>query len=132
MKEIDALALPDTVRYTKDHEWAAADGDLFKIGISDYAQDQLGDIVYVELPGEGTVLEQGDEFGTIESVKAVSELYIPMAGEVLEINPALEQSPELVNDDPYGGGWLIKIKAADAGQFDQLMDRQAYLALLKE
>lgn len=131
MKEIDALTLPDTVRYTKDHEWAVADGDLIKIGISDYAQDQLGDIVYVELPEKGTVLEQDDEFGTIESVKAVSELFVPMAGEVMEINTALEENPERVNDDPYGGGWLIKIKAVDAGQFDQLMDRQAYLALLK-
>ena len=131
MKQIDALTLPDTVRYTKNHEWAALDGDLFKIGISDYAQDQLGDIVYVELPEIGTDFEQDDEFGTIESVKAVSELFVPMAGEVMEINPALEESPELVNEDPYGGGWLIKINAADAGQFDQLMDRQAYMALLK-
>lgn len=131
MKEIDALALPDTVRYTKNHEWAAAGGDLLKIGISDYAQDQLGDIVYVELPEEGAAFEQEDEFGTIESVKAVSELYIPVAGEVIEINTALEENPELVNEDPYGRGWLIKIKAADAGQFEHLMDRQAYLALLK-
>ena len=132
MKEINELNFPDDIRYAKSHEWARVEGDTVKVGISDYAQDQLGDIVYVELPGEGTVLEQGDEFGTIESVKAVSELFIPIAGEVMEINPALEESPELVNEDPYGGGWLIKIKAADAGQFDQLMDRQAYLALLKE
>ena len=132
MKEIEALTLPDNVRYTKDHEWAATDGDRYKIGISDYAQDQLGDIVYVELPEVGALFEQGDEFGTVESVKAVSELYMPMSGEVMSVNSALEESPELMNNDPYGGGWLISIKATDATQFDQLSDRSAYLERLKE
>ncbi len=131
MKEIDALKLPDNLRYSQDHEWALADGDLYRIGISDYAQDQLGDVVFVELPEAGTVLDKGQEFGTVESVKAVSELYMPMSGEVMEINPGLEDNPELVNEDPYGGGWMIKIKASDPDQYGQMMDRQAYLATLK-
>ena len=119
------------IKCSEDHEWVSEDGDLYKIGISDYAQDQLGDVVFVELPEAGTVLEKGQEFGTVESVKAVSELYLPMSGEVMEINVGLEDSPELVNDDPYGGGWMVKIKATDPGQIGQLMDRQAYLAMLK-
>jgi glycine cleavage system H protein len=132
MKEIEALTLPDNVRYTKDHEWTAAEGDRYKVGVSDFAQDQLGDIVYVELPEVGAVFEQGDEFGTVESVKAVSELYMPMSGEVMSVNTVLEESPELMNNDPYGGGWLISIKAADPAQFDKLLDRSAYLERLKE
>ncbi len=131
MKEIDELKLPDNLRYSEDHEWASEDGDQFKIGISDYAQDQLGDVVFVELPEPGTVLEKGEEFGTVESVKAVSELYLPMSGEVMEVNAVLEDSPELVNEEPYGGGWMVKIKATDPDQFGQMMDRQAYLATLK-
>jgi glycine cleavage system H protein len=131
MKEIDELKLPDHLRYSEDHEWAVKDGDLYKIGISDYAQDQLGDVVFVELPAVGAVLEKGQEFGTVESVKAVSELLMPMSGEVMEINSELEDSPELVNEDPYEGGWMIKVKASDSDQFEQLMDRQAYLAILK-
>ena len=131
MKEIGELKLPDNVRYSEDHEWVVSDGDLYKVGISDYAQDQLGDIVYVELPEVGTVSEQGEEFGTVESVKAVSELFMPLAGEVMEINVKLEDNPELMNEDPYDGGWMIKVKASDPGQYDQLMDHQAYLAVLK-
>lgn len=131
MKEIDDLKLPDNLRYSEDHEWASADGDLYQVGISDYAQDQLGDIVFVELPETGTVLDKGEEFGTLESVKAVSELYMPMSGEVMEINAGLEDSPELVNEDPYGSGWMIKIKATEPDQFEQMMDREAYLAILK-
>ncbi|MEJ2154426.1 MAG: glycine cleavage system protein GcvH [Desulfobacteraceae bacterium] len=131
MKEIEDLKLPDDLRYSKDHEWAAEEGDLFKIGISDYAQDQLGDVVFVELPTVGALLEKGQEFGTVESVKAVSELYMPMSGEVMEINDELEDRPELVNEDPYEGGWMIKIKVTDSDQLGALMDRQAYLATLK-
>ena len=131
MKDVDQLKLPDNVRYSKDHEWVAGERDLYKVGISDYAQDQLGDIVYVELPEVGTVLEQGAEFGTVESVKAVSELFMPIAGEVMEINDKLEESPELMNEDPYDGGWLIKVKASDPGQYDQMLDHQAYLSILK-
>ncbi len=131
MKEIDELNLPAEVRYSDDHEWAREDGGLYSIGISDYAQDQLGDIVYVELPEVGTQLDRGDEFGTVESVKAVSELYMPLAGEVAEVNQALEESPELLNTEPYGGGWIIKVKTDDAADFEQLMDSAAYLAVLK-
>ncbi len=132
MKEINELNLPENLRYSKDHEWARREGDLFVVGINDYAQDQLGDIVFVELPESGAEFEQEEEFGTVESVKAVSELYMPVGGEVVEVNPALEDSPELVNNDPYEGGWMLKVKASDPSQFDSLMDRQAYLDSLKQ
>jgi glycine cleavage system H protein len=132
MKELDELKFPEDLRYCAEHEWAKKEGELIRVGISDYAQDQLGDIVYVELPEAGAVFEKGDEFGTVESVKAVSELYMPLAGEVMDVNADLEDNPELVNDDPYGGGWMIKVKPSDGGQIDQLMDRQAYLAIMKE
>ncbi len=131
MKEIDALKFPDDIRYSQDHEWARKEGDFYTVGISDFAQDQLGDIVFVELPEVGSDFEKGQEFGTVESVKAVSELFMPVAGEVMAINSKLEDSPELVNNDPYVAGWMIKVKAANPGDFDQLMDREAYLVHLK-
>ncbi|RLB36116.1 MAG: glycine cleavage system protein GcvH [Deltaproteobacteria bacterium] len=131
MKELEELIIPEDLRYTNDHEWAKADGDLIVCGVSDYAQDQLGDIVYVELPQIGDELEQGGQFGTVESVKAVAELYSPVSGEVVEINTTLEDSPQLVNQDPYGNGWMIKIKAKDPGQLEGLMDAQQYKELLK-
>lgn len=131
MKEIDALNFPGDVRYSRDHEWARKDGDIFTVGISDFAQDQLGDVVYVELPETGSSLEKGREFGTVESVKAVSELFMPVAGEVVAINTGLEDSPERVNNDPYGEGWMIKVRSASPGDFDGLMDREAYLAHVK-
>jgi glycine cleavage system H protein len=131
MKEIDALKFPENVRYSQDHEWARKEGESFTVGISDFAQDQLGDVVFVELPEAGSIFEKGQEFSTVESVKAVSELFMPVAGEVLEINSKLEDSSELVNNDPYGEGWMVKVKAADPGDFDKLMDRDAYLAHLK-
>lgn len=130
MKEIDELNLPEDVRYSNDHEWAQLAGDTVKIGISDYAQDQLGDIVFVELPEVGDSFSAGDEFGTLESVKAVSELYAPIGGEVVAVNGALEDAPELLNQDPYGG-WIIEIKPEDAGEYDNLLDREAYLDVLK-
>jgi glycine cleavage system H protein len=130
MKEMDELNLPEDVRYTKDHEWAKADGDTIKIGISDYAQDQLGDIVFVEMPAVGDSFEEGDEFGTLESVKAVSELYAPINGEVVAVNEALEDAPESLNQDPYGG-WIVEMKPADMAELDNLLDRAAYLAVLK-
>jgi glycine cleavage system H protein len=130
MKEIHELNLPEDVRYSNDHEWAQLTGDTIKIGISDYAQDQLGDIVFVELPEVGDSFSAGDEFGTLESVKAVSELYAPIGGEVVAVNTALEDAPELLNQDPYGG-WIIEIKPEDAGEFDNLLDREAYLDVLK-
>jgi glycine cleavage system H protein len=131
MKEISELNLPADVRYSKDHEWARPEGDLFVVGINDYAQDQLGDIVFAELPEPGSTFGQGDEFGTVESVKAVSELYMPLGGEVVEINSTLEDNPELINNEPYAGGWMLKVKPSDPGEFDMLLDREAYLATLK-
>jgi glycine cleavage system H protein len=131
MKEVSELQLPDDVRYTEDHEWARAEGEKTKAGISDYAQDQLGDIVYVELPQAGDSFDKGQEFGTVESVKAVAELYMPVGGTILAVNSALEKSPELVNKDPYGDGWMIEIDPSDAAQYDALMKKDVYLETLK-
>lgn len=130
MKEIAELNLPEDVRYTKDHEWAKAEGGTVKIGISDYAQDQLGDIVFVEMPEVGDSFDEGDEFGTLESVKAVSELYAPIAGEIVAVNEDLEDAPESLNQDPYAG-WIIEIKPSDASELEQLLDRDSYLNILK-
>lgn len=131
MKEINELNLPEDVKYTDDHEWAKLDGDVATIGISDYAQDQLGDIVFVELPESGSSFDKGEEFGSVESVKAVSELYMPLGGEIVDVNPELEDAPEQVNNDPYGGGWMVKVKLADPAEFDALMDKEAYLGSLQ-
>lgn len=131
MKEISELKFMENVRYSDDHEWAKLDGDIATIGISDYAQDQLGDIVFVELPETGSSFDKGEEFGTVESVKAVSELYMPLRGEIVEINPNIEDAPEQVNGDPYAGGWMLKVKVADPAEFDALMDKEAYLESLK-
>ena len=131
MKELNELNFPDDVRYAESHEWARAEGDRVKVGISDYAQDQLGDIVFVEFPEVGQTLGKGEEFGTVESVKAVSELYMPIAGKVMAVNSALEESPEKVNNAPYGEGWMIEVKAADPSELDDLMDNDAYIATLK-
>jgi glycine cleavage system H protein len=131
MKELSELSLPEDVRYTKDHEWARRKGDTFQVGITDFAQDQLGDIVFVELPEPGSVYESGDEFGTVESVKAVSELFMPLGGEVTTINDALDDAPELVNTAPYTEGWMLEVKASDAAEFERMMDRPAYLDMLK-
>ncbi|WP_419658630.1 GcvH: glycine cleavage system, H protein [Desulfosarcina variabilis str. Montpellier] len=130
-KAISDLVFPDDVRYTDDHEWARQEGETVKVGITDYAQDQLGDIVFVELPEVGSTFEHGEEFGTLESVKAVSELYMPIGGEIVAINEALADTPEQVNGDPYGDGWMIVIKPADIGEFEALKDKDAYLAMLK-
>ena len=131
MKEIDELNLPDDLRYAKDHEWTRLDGDKVVIGIDDYAQDQLGDIVFVELPEVGTTFSKGEEFGTVESVKAVSELFMPIGGEVLAINTTLEETPEHVNNQPYENGWMIEIKPSDVAEMDVLMDKEAYIKMLK-
>ena len=131
MKDISDLNLPDDVRYAEDHEWVKSEGDKVRIGIDDYAQDQLGDIVFVELPRIGDTFDKGEEFGTVESVKAVSELYMPMGGKILDINKALEDSPELVNKDPYKNGWMIEIKPDDPAGLNDLMTRDAYLEMLK-
>jgi glycine cleavage system H protein len=127
MKEVSELQLPDDVRYTEDHEWARLEGEKTKAGISDYAQDQLGDIVYVELPQVGDSFDKGQEFGTVESVKAVAELYMPVGGTILAVNSALEDSPELVNKDPYGKGWMIEVQPIDASEFEALMTKEVYL-----
>jgi glycine cleavage system H protein len=113
-------------RYTEDHEWVLLEGGTATIGISDHAQEQLGDVVYVELPEEGAVFAEGAQVATVESVKAASEIYAPVAGEVVEINGALNDSPELVNSDPLGDGWFFKIKIADAGAVAKMMDENAY------
>ena len=131
MKEINELNFPDDLRYAEDHEWARTQGETVVVGISDYAQDQLGDIVFVELPQVGDTFAKGDEFGTVESVKAVSELYMPISGEIKEVNTGLEDAPELVNNEPYGGGWMIEIKPQDAAELDAMLARDAYLDLLK-
>lgn len=131
MKELNELNFPDDVRYAESHEWARAQGGKVKVGITDYAQDQLGDIVFVELPEVGSTFDRGKEFGTVESVKAVSELYMPVAGEVVAVNPSLEESPEKVNNSPYGEGWMIEIKADNPSDLDDLMDNDAYVATLK-
>jgi len=131
MKELNELNFPAEVRYAESHEWARSEGDRVKIGISDYAQDQLGDIVFVELPEVGDTLGKGEEFGTVESVKAVSELYMPVAGEVVAANSSLEDAPEKVNNTPYGDGWMIEIKTENPSELDDLMDNDAYLGTLK-
>jgi glycine cleavage system H protein len=113
-------------RYTEDHEWVLLEGDTATIGISDHAQEQLGDVVYVELPEEGAVFAEGAQAATVESVKAASEIYAPLAGEVVEINGALSDQPDLVNSDPLGGGWFFKIKVADAAAVAKMMDENAY------
>lgn len=130
MKEIEELDLPGDVYYTRDHEWARKEEDTVKIGISDYAQDQLGDIVFVELPETGTVFMKGDEFGTLESVKAVSEVYAPLSGEIIAVNSELENSPELLNEAPYDN-WIIEIRPSDENQYDELLNRDDYLEILR-
>jgi glycine cleavage system H protein len=132
MKELEELNLPEDLRYAEDHEWVKSENDRIRIGISDYAQDQLGDIVFVELPRPGDSFERGAQFGTVESVKTVAELYIPMGGEILAVNKALEDSPELVNKDPYGKGWMIEVKPGDLADLSLLMARDSYLRMLRE
>ncbi len=123
---------PDDLYYSKDHEWIRVDGDRGTVGITDHAQHQLGDVVYVELPAPGSSYSQGDSFGSVESVKAVSELYLPVAGEVLEVNPALADTPELVNTDPHGEGWMVAVTIADAGELDGLMRAAEYEQYVKD
>ena len=131
MKEINDLSLPDDVKYTKSHEWAKLSGDIVIIGLNDYAQDQLGEIVFVELPETGDTFSKDDEFGSVESVKAVSEIYIPISGEIVEINEGLEDAPELVNESCYDNGWLVKVKPENISELDGLMDKGEYLNMLK-
>lgn len=124
------MNFPTNVKYTKEHEWIRLEGDVAYVGITDYAQEQLGDIVFVDIQAEGETLEADEIFGTIEVVKTISDLFLPVAGEVLEQNETLADQPELVNKDPYGEGWLVKIKPAADADFDALMDAEAYKALI--
>lgn len=126
------MNFPTNVKYTQEHEWIRLEGDIAYVGITDYAQEQLGDIVFVDIPTEGETLAAGDTFGTIEVVKTISDLFLPVGGEVLEQNEALADQPELVNTDPYGEGWLIKIKPAADADFGSLLDAEAYKALVNE
>ena len=126
------MNFPNDVKYTKGHEWIRQEGDVAYVGITDYAQEQLGDIVFVDIQTVGETLAADEVFGTIEVVKTISDLFLPVAGEVLEQNEALEEQPELVNKDPYGEGWLIKIKPAADADFDSLLDAEAYKALIND
>ena len=122
------MEFPEELRYTKEHEWARLDGDRVTVGITDFAQEELGDVVYVELPQIGRTVETSGTFGVVESVKAASDVYAPLAGEVTGSNDALADSPETVNQDPFGAGWLMKLKPANPADLDQLMDAAAYEA----
>ena len=124
------MNFPQNLKYTNEHEWIRVEGDIAYVGITDYVQEQLGDIVFVDIPTVGETLEAGETFGTIEVVKTISDLFLPLAGEILEQNEALEENPELVNKDPYGEGWLIKMKPADASAAEDLLDAEAYKAVV--
>ncbi len=132
MKPISEMNFPETLRYSNEHEWITTENGTFLVGISDYAQEQLGDIVFVELPEVGATFSAGDEFGTVESVKAASELYMPIDCTVLKVNPALEDAPEIVNTNPYTDGWMLEVKPKDPAQLDTLLTVAQYMAMLKE
>ena len=121
---------PDNLKYTKDHEWVMVEGDVATIGITDFAQSELGDIVFVDISTQGENLNQHDVFGTVEAVKTVSDLYMPISGEILEVNSGLDSTPESVNSDAYGSGWMVKVKLSDASQLDGLMSAADYKALI--
>jgi glycine cleavage system H protein len=124
------MNVPDSLKYTKDHEWLRVEGDHAYAGITDFAQGELGDIVFIEIETVGETLKKEEVFGTIEAVKTVSDMFMPVSGEVLEVNPALEESPEVVNKDPYGKGWMIKIKMTHPEELDDLLTAEDYKALL--
>ncbi len=124
------MIIPADLKYTKDHEWIKIEGDTATVGITDFAQGELGDIVYVEVETVDETLDQEEVFGTVEAVKTVSDLFLPLSGEIIEFNESLEDEPELVNSDPYGAGWMIKIKFSDASQVDSLLSADAYKELV--
>ena len=126
------MNIPKNLRYTKDHEWAKADGTLVTVGITEFAQDSLGDVVFVELPKVGTTIEKGKQFGVVESVKAVSDLFAPLSGTVTEINTTIIEEPELINKDPYEKAWMIKVEAKDINELKKLMNSSDYATMLKE
>ena len=120
------MNFPENLRYTKDHEWVSIEGNIATVGITDFAQGELGDIVFIDIASMGKPLAAEEVFGTVEAVKTVSDLFLPLAGTVSSVNPALESQPELVNSDPYGEGWMVKLKISDASEFDSLLDATAY------
>ncbi|MEK9741029.1 MAG: glycine cleavage system protein GcvH [Flavobacteriaceae bacterium] len=124
------MNIPEALRYTKDHEWVKVEGNIALVGITDFAQGELGDIVYVEIETQDETLASEAVFGTVEAVKTVSDLFMPLSGKIIEVNQALEQNPEQVNDDPYGEGWMIKIEVSDSSEIDSLLDAKAYSALV--
>ena len=124
------MNLPENLKYTKDHEWILVEGDIATVGITDFAQGELGEIVYVEIETEGETLDSEEVFGTVEAVKTVSDLFMPISGEIIEFNADLEQEPELVNSDPYGKGWMIKIKFSDSSELENLLSFDAYKDLV--
>lgn len=124
------MTVPAELKYTADHEWIRVEGDEIVVGVTEFAQGELGDVVFIELETEGETLSKGDTFGTIEAVKTVSDLYMPVDGEVVKVNSALEDTPELVNSEPFEGGWMIRIKLSDPSQLDDLMSSDAYGALI--
>jgi glycine cleavage system H protein len=124
------MSIPTNLKYTKDHEWISMDGDIATIGITHFAQSELGDIVYVEVETLDQTLERDEVFGTVEAVKTVSDLFLPMSGEIIEFNEDLERNPETVNSDPYGAGWMVKVKVSDVSQFDELLNNEAYASLI--
>ncbi len=126
------MDFPEELRYTREHEWALVEGNTVTVGITDYAQDSLGDIVYLELPEEGTEVESHEPFGVIESVKAVSDLYAPVTGRVIEVNKDLVDQPEIINEDPYGEGWMIKIEMDDPSELDELLTAEEYRRFIEE
>jgi glycine cleavage system H protein len=125
------MSIPAELKYTQDHEWVRVEGDVVTVGVTAFAQGELGDVVFVEIETEGETLEKGETFGTVEAVKTVSDLFMPVGGEVTEFNEALADDPELVNKDPYGEGWMVKIKIADASELEELMDADAYKAMIE-
>ena len=124
------MSIPTNLKYTKDHEWVSMDGDVATIGITHFAQSELGDIVYVEVETLDQTLERDEVFGTVEAVKTVTDLFLPMSGEIIEFNEDLERNPETVNSDPYGAGWMVKVKVSDVSQWDELLDSEAYASLI--
>lgn len=124
------MNIPENLKYTKDHEWVLVDGDVATVGITDFAQGELGDIVYVEVETEGETLDREEVFGTIEAVKTVSDLFMPLSGEIVSFNEELESNPDAVNNDPYGDGWMVKIKLSDSSELADLMDASVYQSLV--
>ncbi|MBP9019177.1 MAG: glycine cleavage system protein GcvH [Bacteroidales bacterium] len=124
------MNIPANLKYSKDHEWVKVDGNIATVGITDFAQSQLGDVVFVDIQTEGETLDASEVFGAIEAVKTVADAFMPVSGKIIEVNPELEEAPELVNTDPYGKGWMVKIEISDPSELDSLLDAEAYKAIL--